>query len=350
MKEGYGRGKDLTGMADDSVILGGSQPDRPQAQRLVLVTGPSGAGRSTAINVLEDLGFEAIDNLPLSLIPRLLDGPGRPTPLALGLDVRNRDFSASNVIELIDRLTRSPEYAPEVLFLDCAPEVLVRRYNETRRRHPLAPDGSPLTGVTNEMDLLGPIRSRADVLVDTSELSPHDLKAELTRWFDIRTDHGLSVSLHSFSYKRGVPRGVDLMFDCRCLANPHWEAGLRKLDGQDAAVQAFVASDPRFDEFFARIRDLILFLLPAHLDEGKSHLSIGFGCTGGQHRSVTLAEKMAVALAEAGWPVSIRHRELERRMALPLSFGGRNQAEIRDNPADDRLRGDVQASEFGEAR
>lgn len=285
----------------------------PDAQRLVLVTGPSGAGRSTAINVLEDLGFEAIDNLPLSLIPRLLDGPARPTPLALGLDVRNRDFSAFNVIELIDRLTRLPGYAPEVLYLDCDADTLVRRYSETRRRHPLAPDEAPMAGVLAEIDLLAPIRARADVLVDTTELSPHDLKAELTRWFDVRPDRRLSVSLHSFSYKRGVPRGLDLMFDCRFLANPHWNPELRPLDGRDDRVKAHVAADPRFAEFFQRTRDLVEFLLPAHMDEGKSHLAVGFGCTGGQHRSVTLVEKMALALADTGWPVSIRHRELERR-------------------------------------
>lgn len=290
-------------------------------QRLVLVTGPSGAGRSTAINVLEDLGFEAIDNLPLSLIPRLLDGPARPMPLALGLDVRNRDFSASNLIELIDRLTRAPEYAPEVLFLDCNADVLVRRYNETRRRHPLTPDQEPMAGVQAEADLLAPVRVRADVLIDTTELSPHDLKAELTRVFDVRPDHRLTVSLHSFSYKRGVPRGLDLMFDCRFLSNPHWEPGLRPLDGRDRAVQAHVTADPRFAAFFDKTLDLVQFLLPAHMEEGKSHLAIGFGCTGGQHRSVTLVEKMAVALADAGWPVSIRHRELERR-STALHSGG----------------------------
>lgn len=287
-------------------------------QRLVLVTGPSGAGRSTAINVLEDLGFEAIDNLPLTLIPRLLDGPPRPVPLALGLDVRNRDFSASNVIELIDRLTRRPEYAPEVLYLDCSTDVLVRRYNETRRRHPLSPDHAPLTGVTAEIDLLAPIRARADVLIDTSDLSPHDLRAELARWFDPGARARLGVSLHSFSYKRGVPRGLDLMFDCRFLANPHWDQNLRQLTGLDPRVQAHVTADPRFDTFFEKTRDLVEFLLPAHMEEGKSHLSVGFGCTGGQHRSVTLVQRMAVSLAEAGWPVSIRHRELERRInALP---------------------------------
>lgn len=337
-------------MAATHAPSGEAAQTRDEAQRLVLVTGPSGAGRSTAINVLEDLGFEAIDNLPLSLIPRLLDGPARPVPLALGLDVRNRDFSSSNVIELIDRLTRSPVYAPEVLFLDCHADVLVRRYNETRRRHPLAPDSPPLSGVTTEIDLLSPIRARADVLVDTTDLSPHDLKAELTRWFEIRPDHKLGVSLHSFSYKRGVPRGVDLMFDCRCLANPHWEPALRALNGRDGAVQDYVAADDRFAEFFTRIRDLLLFLLPAHLEEGKTHLSVGFGCTGGQHRSVTLAEKMAVALAEAGWPVSIRHRELERRMPVPSSFGDIRAGESVDSQAQAIRDGRLKAPGLGEAR
>ena len=306
----------LTGPASMNEAVGTALSDEG-VQRLVLVTGPSGAGRSTAINVLEDLGFEAIDNLPLSLIPRLLDGPSRPAPLALGLDVRNRDFSASNVIELIDRLTRDPRYAPEVLFLDCAPEVLERRYNETRRRHPLAPDSAPAAGVVAEIDLLAPIRVRADVLVDTSELSPHDLKAELTRWFDIRPNGRLSVSLHSFSYKRGVPRGIDMMFDCRFLRNPHWEPTLRPLTGHEAAVQDHVAGDSRFAEFLDRVCSMIVFLLPAYVEEGKSHLAVGFGCTGGKHRSVTMAEKVAGVLADAGWPVSIRHRELERRVPTP---------------------------------
>ncbi|RCW88581.1 UPF0042 nucleotide-binding protein [Paracoccus lutimaris] len=294
-------------------------PDRiaDEIQRLVLVTGPSGAGRSTAINVLEDLGYEAIDNLPLSLVPRLLDGPARPVPLALGLDVRNRDFSAANLIELIDRLVRQPGYAPEMLFLDCTTEQLLRRFNETRRRHPLRADGPPLDAILAERAMLAPVRARADVLVDTSELSPHDLKAELARWFDTAQGRRLTVSVQSFSYKRGIPQGVDMMFDCRFLSNPHWAPSLRALDGRDAAVQNYVASDPRFAEFFQRVRDLALFTLPAHLEEGKAHLAIGFGCTGGQHRSVTMAEKMADALAKAGWQVSIRHRELERREKAP---------------------------------
>lgn len=282
---------------------------------MVLVTGPSGAGRGTAIHALEDLGFEAIDNLPLSLVPRLLDGPALDRPVALGIDVRNRDFSASALIELIDNLTRRPDVVPEVLYLDCEPEELVRRYSETRRRHPLKPGEPPSQGIDSEIDLLAPIRARADVLIDTTGLTPHDLKAELARWFDSAGQERLAVSVQSFSYKRGVPRGLDMMFDCRFLRNPHWQDALRPLDGRDRPVADYVAADPRYPPFFDKVRDLLLMMLPAQVDEGKSHLAIGFGCTGGQHRSVVLAENMAKALAAAGWQVSIRHRELERRAA-----------------------------------
>lgn len=289
-----------------------SQTDKP-VQRVVLVTGPSGAGRSTAIHALEDLGHEAIDNLPLSLVPRLLDGEALGRPVALGIDVRNRDFSATALIEAIDRLTRHPALDLDVLYLDCAPGELIRRFSETRRRHPLG--DTPTLAIEREIDLLAPIRGRADVLIDTTGLSVHDLKAEIGRWFDPGAGARMGVSVQSFSYKRGVPRGLDVMFDVRFLANPHWVADLRPLDGRDAAVVAHVSADPRFDEWFARVRDLLIFTLPAHRDEGKAHLSIGFGCTGGQHRSVAVAEKIGEALAQAGWPVSIRHRELERRGA-----------------------------------
>ena len=288
---------------------------RQGGQRVLLVTGPSGAGRSTVLHALEDLGYEIIDNLPFSLIPRLLDGPPLSRPVALGIDVRNRDFSAAGLIELIDRLTRLPEIAPEVLYLDCRPEVLVRRYNETRRRHPLAPDDSPALGIAAEIDLLAPIRARAEALIDTSELSPHALKAEIGRWFGASGTPHLAVSVHSFSYKRGVPRGLDMMFDCRFLTNPHWDADLRPLDGRSDRVARYLESDPRYAPFLNQVRDLLLFVLPAHVVEGKSHLAIGFGCTGGQHRSVAVAEKIAIYLAEAGWQVSKRHRELERKAA-----------------------------------
>ncbi|WP_376875338.1 RNase adapter RapZ [Albirhodobacter sp. R86504] len=288
-----------------------AQADPSQSQRVVLVTGPSGAGRSTTISTLEDLGYETIDNLPLSLVPRLLSSP-LGQPLALGIDVRNREFSAAGLIEMIDRLTREPAITLEVLYLDCAADVLVRRYSETRRRHPLSID-SPLVGIAQELDMLAPIRQRADVLIDTSAMTVHDCRAEVTRWFSRMHVPQMSVSLHSFSYKRGTPRGIDIMFDCRFLSNPHWNADLRPMDGRDAAVQAYIARDERFTGFVDHVHGLLQFVLPAHLEEGKSHLSIGFGCTGGQHRSVALTEIMSNLLAEGGWHVSKRHRELERR-------------------------------------
>lgn len=287
------------------------------SHHLVLITGPSGAGRSTSFHALEDLGYEVIDNIPLSLIPRLLDGPPLDRPIALGLDVRNRDFSAATAIELIDTLTRDPRVTLEVLYLDCAPAVLIRRYNQTRRRHPLTEVATPAEGVEREMDLLAPIRVRADHLIDTSDLSPHDLKAEIFDWFGQGKTARLAVSVQSFSYKRGLPRGVDMVFDCRFLTNPYWAPDLRDSDGRDPAVAAYIESDPIFAPFFSRLQEMVQLLLPAQLQEGKAHLAIGFGCTGGQHRSVAVAEKLAKVLAEAGWQVSKRHRELERRGTSP---------------------------------
>ena len=292
--------------------------DTPRVQkdgrkRLILVTGASGAGRSTAINALEDLGFEAIDNLPLSLVERLLDGPTRGAPLALGIDVRNRDFSTDAMVALLDDLESDPDVEAELLYLDCRTDVLIRRYSETRRRHPLAPSESPDIGITREMELLVPVRARADRLIETSELTVHDLKAEISELFGTEASGRLTISVESFSYKRGLPRGADMVLDVRFLANPHWQESLRALDGRATDVQDFVEEDPRFAPFFDRVLDLTQSLLPAFKDEGKTSLTLAFGCTGGQHRSVALAEKTAMALAEAGWQVSTRHRELERR-------------------------------------
>lgn len=289
------------------------EPAPPRAHKLVLVTGPSGAGRTTAIRALEDIGVEAIDNLPLSLLPRLLDGPPHQKPLALGLDVRNRDFSISGLIALVERLEEDPNVEAQLLYLDARPDILIKRFSETRRRHPLAPAESPSEGVEREIDLLSPIRNRADVLIDTSELTPHDLRAEIAQWFGESANGNLAVSVQSFSYKRGVPRGLDLIFDCRFLTNPYWVSELRPRDGRDPEVAAHISKDPRFSEFFERVTGLALFLLPAYVEEGKAHLAIGFGCTGGQHRSVFVTECLTDRLAKDGWQVSKRHRELERR-------------------------------------
>ncbi|MBW4707304.1 RNase adapter RapZ [Roseobacter sp. YSTF-M11] len=285
----------------------------PTARRVVFVTGPSGAGRSSALNVLEDAGFETVDNLPLRLLPDLLEGQSHNRPLALGIDPRNRDFSTMNVIDLLGQLTGVAGLVPELLYLDCSTDVLLRRYSETRRRHPLAPEDRLADGITRELEMLGPLRARADVLIDTSDLNVHQLRSEVEQWFAPGGQRRLTVSVQSFSYKRGLPRSVDMVFDCRFLANPFWIPELRALNGTDAAVESYVQDDPRFSEFADKVLDLSLLLLPAYRDEGKSYLSIAFGCTGGQHRSVVMAQRHALRLADNGWQVSIRHRELDLR-------------------------------------
>ncbi len=284
----------------------------------MVVTGPSGAGRSTAIRALEDMGYEAIDNLPLSLLPRLLaaapgDGPEQARPLALGVDTRNRDFSADALIDAVETLGAHGTGPVQLLYVDCRPDVLLRRFSETRRRHPLAPAENAHIGIARELDLLRAVRARADILIDTSDLTPHDLRAELEQWAAPRGAGRLSVSVHSFSYKRGLPRGVDMVFDCRFLRNPYWQEDLRPLDGRAPEVARFVAEDPLFAPFRDQLAEMTRLLLPAYEREGKSYLSIALGCTGGQHRSVAVAESLARTLAEEGWQVSIRHRELERR-------------------------------------
>lgn len=293
------------------------------SHRLILITGPSGAGRSTAIRALEDLDVEAIDNMPLSLLPALLQREPTGRPVALGFDARNSEFSAIAMIELIDNLSRRPDVSAELLYLDCRADILLNRFSETRRRHPLAPAESPDQGIARELDLLQPIRVRADVLIDTSELTPHDLRAEVGQWFLPSETKTLAVTVNSFSYKRGVPRGLDMVFDVRFLRNPYWEERLRAGDGRDPAVAQYITADTRFEPFFDKVLDLVTLLLPAYSEEGKSHLSIGFGCTGGQHRSVLSCEHLGNALAERGWQVSKRHRELERRgLSAPIVATG----------------------------
>ncbi len=283
------------------------------ARRLVLVTGPSGAGRSSALNVLEDAGFEVVDNLPLRLLPALVETARGDAPIALGIDPRNRDFSTTGVMDALGRLTGEPGLAPELLYLDCSTEVLLRRFSETRRRHPLAPDDRPSDGIMRELELLAPLRSRADVLIDTSDLNVHQLREEVEHWFAPGGKRRLSVSVQSFSYKRGLPRSVDMVFDCRFLSNPYWVPELRAQNGKDEQVVQHVTSDSRFAPFSQKVLELSTLLLPAYRDEGKSYLAIAFGCTGGQHRSVVMAQTHALQLADAGWQVSIRHRELDLR-------------------------------------
>lgn len=236
--------------------------------------------------------------------------------MALGVDVRNRDFTTKAMMTLLNELPERTDAEICLLYLDSREEVLIRRYSETRRPHPLAPSENLQDGIQREEQLLGAIKSRSDLLIETSDLSPHELRDELTKLFGTPGKAGLSVSLNSFSYKRGVPHGVDMVFDCRFLRNPHWDAELRNLTGRTEKVTTYVQGDERFEPFFDKLMGLADLLLPAFHDEGKSYLTIGLGCTGGKHRSVAVAEMMGKALANKGWQVSIRHRELERRAVL----------------------------------
>ena len=280
--------------------------------RLILVSGPAGAGRTTAIRSLEDLGFEAIDNLPLDLVKSVLKPKKASEKIAIGLDTRGRDFTVEGLLGLLKSLSSLEHVDFELLYLSCTMEVLLRRYSETRRRHPLAAGKSPHEGIEQELILLEPIRHKADILIETSELTPHDLRDSIKQLFLNTGVNLLSISLKSFSYKRGLPRGADITLDCRFLKNPHWQDELRDKTGLDPSVSEFVASDPKFSEFIERVTKLLLFLLPSFKEEGKSSVEIGFGCTGGIHRSVAVTETVAKKLADSGWNVSIKHREIER--------------------------------------
>ena len=290
-----------------------------QDMHVLLITGPAGSGRTTAINALEDAGFEAIDNIPLSLTPRLFEGPELDKPLALGIDTRNRDFSIDGLLDAISAIQSTKCIKLDLLYLDCSVDVLLRRFSETRRRHHLAPSGSALEGIHRDLDLMQPVRSRSDFLIDTTELSPNELRAEITQWFSGKKGAEMAIVVQSFSYKRGAPRGLDIMFDCRFLRNPHWDKDLRIKTGLNEEVQAYVAEDENFAPFCSKILGLADLVVPAHKVEGRSHLSIGFGCTGGKHRSVTIAENVCRELHLRGWHVTIRHKELDRSLNHKMS-------------------------------
>jgi UPF0042 nucleotide-binding protein len=280
--------------------------------RVVIVTGMSGAGKTMALKALEDLGWEAVDNLPLALAAALVrPGESMARPLALGVDIRTRDFGVEPVLAALDRLMGESGLDVRLLFLDCEDDVLCRRFTETRRRHPMAVDRPLLDGIRHERTLVSPLRSRADVMIDTTNQPPAEFKRVLAGHFGLKSAGGLVVFITSFAYRNGLPREADLVFDARFLANPHYVPELKMLTGRDGAVADYVAADPAFEPFFGSLTTLLEPLLPRFAAEGKSYLTIAIGCTGGRHRSVTIAERLAEWMKCRGGRVELRHRELD---------------------------------------
>ena len=278
--------------------------------KVVVVTGMSGAGRTTCLKLLEDLGFEAVDNLPVNLLGRVVrEDTAGPDRLAIGMDSRTRGFAPEQVLAALQQARAAGGIC--LLFCECDDEVLRRRFTETRRRHPLA----DLPGVTDalaaERALMAPVKQAADMIVDTSDLAIPDLRRLLTGRFggDVRS---LAITVMSFAYRNGLPREADLVFDVRFLHNPHYVDSLRQATGRNPAVQEHIREDPAFGPFVADLRGLLLPLLPRYRSEGKSYLTIAFGCTGGRHRSVFLAELTARWLQESGWEATTVHRDLDR--------------------------------------
>lgn len=286
-----------------------------RAKEILLVTGLSGAGKSTVLKTLEDLGWETVDNLPLRLLDRLLSTPlsestESDSPLAVGIGARTRDFDPESIVKRIKKLRAEHGYAIGTLFLDCSGAELERRYAETRRRHPLALDRPASDGIARERELLAPLRRWANRLIDTTDLSSNELAQQVRATFGGDGLGEPTLSVMSFGYARGVPRNADLVFDMRFLRNPHWDEKLRPGTGLDADVAAYIAADPAYDDAMKQIEDLLLLLLPRYRAEGKAYVTIAFGCTGGRHRSVHVTERVAKRLRDAGFSPTVTHRDL----------------------------------------
>ncbi len=287
----------------------------PARERIVIVTGMSGAGRSTALKAMEDIGFEAVDNLPLRLVANLvMQGPDANRGLAVGVDIRTRGFDVGHFIRALADLRNRSRHRIDLLFLDSEDEVLRRRYTETRRVHPLAGDRGAADGIAEERRTLAPLRDAADAVIDTSVTNAREFGRQIQESFGAGTEEHLRVFVTSFAFRHGLPRDADLVFDVRFLRNPHYDDALRPQTGLDAAVGAFIREDEGFALFYDRLTDMLQLLLPRYLKEGKSYLSIAVGCTGGKHRSVFTAEALGRWLSEAGYATSIAHRDLDEAL------------------------------------
>ena len=271
----------------------------------------SGAGRATALKAFEDLDFEAVDNLPATLLGSLVrPGDRVERDLAIGIDCRTRAFDPQKLCQQLAERTSDRSSAVHLLFLDCDDEILRRRFTETRRRHPLEPDRPVTDGIRRERRLIAPLRERADLVIDTSQLTPARLRQLITGHFGKSAAAQPTLSVVSFAYRNGLPREADLVFDVRFLANPHYVEELRPLTGLTAEVRSYVEADPTYALLMDRLDALIMPLLPFYQREGKSYLTIAFGCTGGRHRSIVVAESFAERLRNSGWLVSLHHRDM----------------------------------------
>ena len=277
--------------------------------RLLLVTGMSGAGKSTVLDTLEDMGWDCVDNLPVGLLKDFVHGEekaGSLAPIAVGMDARSRGFDAAKLPAII----RSIEgVRPEILYLDCSGAELIRRYDETRRRHPLAADRPAEDGIARERGITALLRNAADSILDTTDLTPAELREELRKRYAEDRDQPV-ITIASFGYSRGVSRTADLVFDMRFIANPHWVDDLRSLSGMDQVVRDYCGEDPSWGQAMDSIEALLKDLIPRYWAAGKTYLTVAFGCTGGRHRSVAAAVEMAERLLKAGFPANIRHRDL----------------------------------------
>jgi len=276
----------------------------------------SGAGKSTVLDTLEDMGWEVVDNLPFQLLGRLLatrapEGATGERPLALGIDSRTRGFDADQIVARVNALPDGENRPISMLFVDCAGSELERRYSETRRRHPLAADRPAKDGIASERELVAPLRRWAEHVIDTTASSTNALKQEIRTRFGDWGDVGMNIAVLSFGYARGLPRNADLVFDMRFLRNPHWDAALRPLTGLDTRISRFIEEDPAYEDVVRKIEGLLLTLLPRYGLEGKAYVTIAFGCTGGRHRSVHVAERVARHLASHGFTPNLSHRDIE---------------------------------------
>ena len=288
-------------------------------KRFLLVTGMSGAGKSTALKTLEDLGWEMIDNFPIRLLENLLKTPPSTSrsyddhPLAIGFDSRTRGFEPKKLIEQIKKLQKNQNFTISTLFLDCKGGELERRYTETRRRHPLALDRPASDGIALERALLEPLRRWADHLIDTTSLSANALQQLTREKFALEDIKTTTVTITSFGFSRGLPTNIDLLFDVRFLSNPYWEPSLRELTGLDEPVAEYIAKDSAYSEALDKFTDMLEFLLPRYIAAGKAYVNIAIGCTGGRHRSVHVAEALSNRLQTSGFSPNVQHRNLASR-------------------------------------